>query len=57
MMLKLDNNEQSFIYVAAFEQRGQKLHPYAHIQAKPSISKPYRSATFGDEVIDNAFCK
>jgi hypothetical protein len=34
MMLKLENNEQSLIYVAAFKQRGQKLHPYAHIQAK-----------------------
>jgi hypothetical protein len=28
------------------------MHTY---KQKPSISNPYRSATFGDEVIDNAF--
>ena len=46
MMLKLDNNGQSFVYVAAFKQLGQKLHPYAY---------RYRSAISGEEVIDNAF--
>lgn len=46
MMLKLDNNRQSFIYVAAFKQLGQN---------KAVDSNPYRSAISGEEVIDKCF--
>lgn len=50
-MLKLDNNGQSFIYVAAFTS--------LCIQAKPSIPICTGVQSPGKRVIDNAFgfCK
>jgi hypothetical protein len=51
MMLKLDNNGQRFIYVAAFT-------PLC-ITSKAVNSNPCRGAISREEVIDNAFgfCK